>query len=114
MALERFVRLDHDAELRAREAQLRLLAERLSGVPHVQVQERSARETGRSPLLELVLDERALGRTASAISRELQRGEPPVHLSERRAAQGVLTVDPSGLRAGDERVVADRVRAVLT
>lgn len=114
VALERFVRLDHDAELRAREAQLRLLAERLSGVPHVQVQERSARETGRSPLLELVLDERALGRTASAISRELQRGEPPVHLSERRAAQGVLTVDPSGLRAGDERVVADRVRAVLT
>src|SRR5437667_214011 len=54
------------------------------------------------------------GRPSSAISRELQRDEPPVHLSERRATQGVLTVDPTGFRAGDELIVADRVRAVLT
>jgi D-glucosaminate-6-phosphate ammonia-lyase len=113
VALERFVRLDHDAELAGREAQLAALAERLAGAPHVRARLLPARETGRSPLLELAFDEAALGRPASAISRALQQGPTPVHLSERRAGEGILTVDPGGLRPGDELIVAERLRAVL-
>jgi L-seryl-tRNA(Ser) seleniumtransferase len=113
VALERYVRLDHPAEQAAQEARLGALAGRLAGVAGLRVRLVPARETGRTPWLELALDEGAVGRTASAISRALQQGTPPVHLSERRAAQGVLTVDPSGLRPGDELVIADRLRALL-
>ena len=38
---------------------------------------------------------------------------PPVHLNERRATAGILTVHPDGLRDGDEAIVGDRLRAVL-
>jgi hypothetical protein len=36
-----------------------------------------------------------------------------VHLSERSAWQGVLTVDSSGLREGDDEIIAEALRAVL-
>ena len=113
VALERFVNTDAGSELAAREAQLVAIAEGLSDLPHMRVRFLSASETGRFPLLELLLEEAALGRTASAISMEFQRGEPPVHLNERRAAEGILTINPAGLREGDGQIVVARIRAVL-
>lgn len=113
VALERFATRDLAAELAEQEARLAALAEGLAGVRHVLTRLRPARETGRGPLLELAIDETALGRTAPAVSRTLQQGDPPVHLGEREAARGVLLVDPAGLRPGDEHIVAARLRAVL-
>jgi L-seryl-tRNA(Ser) seleniumtransferase len=113
VALQRYVASDVDAEVAARERQLAGLAARLAGVPHQTARLRPARETGRLPVLEIALDEAALGRRAAAVSLELQRGAPPVHLSERRAAEGILIVEPAGLRDGDELVVAARLAAVL-
>jgi L-seryl-tRNA(Ser) seleniumtransferase len=113
VALERFATLDVDAELAESESRLAALADDLVGVPHVRTRVRPARETGRAPLLELVFDEATMGRSAVALSRALQQGEPPVHLSEREASRGILLVDPNGLRPGDERVIAARIRALL-
>ncbi len=113
VALERFVKMDAKSELAAREAQLVAIAEGLSDLPHIRVRLVSASETGRFPLLELLLEEAALGRTASAISLELQHGEPPVHLNERRATEGILTINPAGLREGDGQIVVARVREEL-
>ncbi len=64
-------------------------------------------------MLELTLDAEALGCDAYAFSRRLTDGDPPVHLSERRASEGILTIDPAGLRHGDEAVVGERVREVV-
>jgi L-seryl-tRNA(Ser) seleniumtransferase len=114
VALERYVRTDPAAELATRDSQLRTMASRLADLPHTQTRLVSAQETGRIPLLELLLDETGLGRTAAAVSAALQEGEPPVHVSERKAAHGILTVDPSGLQPGDELIVAAQLRAVLT
>ncbi len=113
VALERFVKMDAGSELAAGEAQLVAIAEGLSDLPHIRVRLLSPSETGRFPLLELLLQETALGRTTSAISMDLQRGEPPVHLNERRAAEGILTINPAGLRDGDGQIVIARLRAVL-
>jgi seryl-tRNA(Sec) selenium transferase len=112
-ALERYAGLDHAAEQAASERRLAAVVEALAGVPHLELRILSARETGRRALLELVLDEHALGMSAAAVSRALIAGEPPVHLGERRAAAGVLLVDPAGLRDGDEPLLAARVAAVL-
>jgi D-glucosaminate-6-phosphate ammonia-lyase len=113
VALERYVRLDHAAEQAAHEVRLGALAERLAGLRGLRARMVPARETGRAPWLELTLEEAVTGRSAHALSRALQQADPPIHLGERRAGQGVLTVDPSGLRPGDEQLIADRLRALL-
>ena len=48
-----------------------------------------------------------------AVSRRLQAGEPPVHLSERFAAQGVLIIDPQALRPEDDAALAAALRKVI-
>jgi L-seryl-tRNA(Ser) seleniumtransferase len=113
VALRRFVARDAAAELGRHEARLRAIAGRLEGLDAVATRLRPARETGRFPLLEVVLDEPALGRRALQVGAALQAGDPPVHLGERRAAEGVLIVHPEGLRDGDEEIVAARLRAAL-
>jgi L-seryl-tRNA(Ser) seleniumtransferase len=47
------------------------------------------------------------------VSRRLQAGDPPVHLSERYAAQGVLIVDPQALRPEDDAALAAALRKVI-
>jgi L-seryl-tRNA(Ser) seleniumtransferase len=114
VALRRFVAADPDQEIARCEALLGRLTVALATLPHAQTRLRSASETGRYPLLEVVLDQAALGRDAPAVSLALQAGDPPVHLGERRAAEGILVVHPEGLRDGDEAVVAARLRDVLS
>ncbi len=113
VALQMYVGSNAGAEIKRKGKQLSLIMERLVDVPHLQCRLLSAVETGRYPMLELVLNEAALGRTASAISLELQQGDPPVHLNERRAPEGILTINSAGLSDGDERAVVARLLAVL-
>ena len=114
VALERYVKLDAKAEEMELEARLATVARVLSGLPHVATRLLSAASTGRFPLLEVILDEGALGRTAWAVSAALQQGAPPVHLGERRAPEGILTVNPAAFRPEDAEVIGDRLRAELT
>ena len=113
VALRAFVTADPAIEVARCERLVAAIAQRLAGVPHVEARTRSADETGRFPQLEVRLDEAALGRTALHVSAVLQAGDPPVHLSERRAVEGILTVQPEGLQERDDRIVADRLRAAL-
>jgi D-glucosaminate-6-phosphate ammonia-lyase len=46
-------------------------------------------------------------------SRRLLANDPPVHLSERFAAQGVLIVDPQALRPEDDAALAAALRKAL-
>jgi D-glucosaminate-6-phosphate ammonia-lyase len=87
-ALDRFVKADDAKANAALEARLRAIMIELKGLDVKLV---PASVTGRVPVLEIAVAD-ALGLTA-----RLQRGTPPVHLSERHAARGVLTLDPQVL-----------------
>ena len=110
--LERFVALDHAAEQARQERRLDHIVRRLAGAAHLGCRLLSAAETGRAPLLEISWDATALGLSAFRLSLALQQGEPPVHLGERRASEGILTINPIGLRNGEEEIIAARLRAV--
>ena len=112
VALERFAAMDVGVDMQARERQLAALAALLGDLPHVKATLLPAGATGRYPLLELAFDEKALGANAYALSKRLHAGAPPVHLSERRAYEGILVVDPAGLRPEDAAVIAHAVRAL--
>jgi len=43
--------------------------------------------------------------SAQALSSRLQRGGPPVHLGERLAASGTLSINPQTLREQDDAVL---------
>jgi L-seryl-tRNA(Ser) seleniumtransferase len=111
VALERFVATDRAAELARQERRLTAIEEQLADLPHVRLRRLSVAETGREPLVELRVDESRLGLTAFDLSLRLQQGDPPVHLGERKASEGILTVNPVGLCEGEEKIVVARIRA---
>ena len=104
-ALDRFVTADDTATNAALEARLRAIASALNGHDVTLV---PAAKTGRVPVLEIAVPD------ALALSARLQRGDPPVHLSERHAARGVLTLDPQVLLAEHDTPLAEALRAALS
>jgi L-seryl-tRNA(Ser) seleniumtransferase len=109
VALQRFVARDEAAELAAWLAKIQHVAGAVADVPGVKIEIVDAAV----PSALLHLDEAFLGRSAYDILNDLSTGEAGVFLNEERAWQGVLGVNPIALRDGDERLVADRLRAVL-
>jgi len=103
-ALERFVKADDAASNAALESRLKAIAASLNGHAVTLV---PAAKTGRVPVLEIAVPD------ALALSARLQRNNPPVHLSERHAARGILTLDPQVLLPEHDARLADALKAAL-
>ncbi len=111
VALERFAAPATAAEELVRsEAWLTEIAGRLDDVPGVYARLLAADETGGAPALEVSLSDG----DAWALSRALQAGDPPIHLGEARAGEGVLLVKPGALREGDAAIIAERLVELLS
>ena len=67
----------------------------------------TAEKTGRVPVLEIAVPD------ALALSARVQAGDPPVHLSERHAARGILTLDPQVLLPEHDAPLAAALKAAL-
>lgn len=103
-ALDRFVKADDAADNARLEARLKAIAAELNGHKVTLV---PASVTGRVPVLEIAVAD------ALALSAHLQRGNPPVHLSERHSARGVLTLDPQVLLPEDDAALAATLKMAL-
>ena len=103
-ALDRFVTADDGKTNAALEARLKSIASALDGLDVKLV---PASVTGRTPVLEIAVAD------ALAMSARLQRGDPPVHLSERHSARGVLTLDPQVLLPEHDAPLAAAIREAL-
>ena len=103
-ALERFLSADDAKANAALQTRLEAIAATLNGFD---VKLLPAATTGRVPVLEIAV------RDALALSGRLQRGDPSVHLSERHAARGVLTLDPQVLLPEHDAPLAAAIRAAL-
>jgi D-glucosaminate-6-phosphate ammonia-lyase len=103
-ALDRFVKADDGQTNAALEARLKVIAAALDGLDVKLV---PASVTGRTPVLEIAVTD------ALAMSARLQRGDPPVHLSERHSARGVLTLDPQVLLLEHDVPLAAAIRMAL-
>jgi seryl-tRNA(Sec) selenium transferase len=114
VALERFAAAD-DAALNAeREARLGRIAAAFAALPGVRTRAVPAAETGRVPVLELAFDRGVTRASAIELSARLQRGDPPVHLSERYAGRDLLIVDPQVLAPEDDALVIAAVKRALS
>ncbi len=65
------------------------------------------------PLLEITVDEAAIGRSAFEVCRALRQGEPPIYVSHGALREGKLRVNPLHLNDSNSEVLADRLRQEL-
>jgi D-glucosaminate-6-phosphate ammonia-lyase len=113
-AVERYVRLDHKAEWREWERRLGVLERALKGIPTL-VAERVVPPVANSvPHLQLTWDERRVKVTRERLTKELAVGGPPILIGRVRGTgdKGVL-VSVFVLQAGEDKIVADRLHAIL-
>jgi L-seryl-tRNA(Ser) seleniumtransferase len=113
-AVERFVHLDHDAERREFERRIGVMEDAVRDIPTVELERIVPAIANHVPHLQIAWDERRLKVTRARLTRDLAQGDPPIQIGrvggtgDRGVLISVLTLEP-----GEERVLADRLRAIL-
>jgi D-glucosaminate-6-phosphate ammonia-lyase len=113
-AVERYLRTDRQAEWRAWERRIEVIEEALKGIPTLQCERIVPPIANHVPHLILSWDEKRLKVTRQGLTRELAGGDPPVQIGRVSGTgdKGVL-ISVFALQDGEERIVADRLRAIL-
>ena len=109
-ALKTFVEDGYDESYAEQRGYLEYLVDGLSGLPAEAVIDVPVEG---SPVLTLMLDEDALGKTAFEVSHELKNGEPRVFVQEMALAQGGIIVHPLNLDQARTEALADALRRAL-
>jgi L-seryl-tRNA(Ser) seleniumtransferase len=113
-AIERFVRLDHEAEVREWQRRIGVIEQAVKNIPTVRCERILPPIANRVPHLILIWDEKRLKLTRDRFTRALRESDPPIHIGrvpgtgERGIVISVFTLQP-----GEERIVAERTQAIL-
>lgn len=112
VALKMFAAGQYDVELPAQRRYLDEMVEALAGCAARCRVEHETPEC--SPLLEISIDERRLGRTAFDVCRALRGGSPPCYVGHARLGEGKLVIHPLHLDAERTSELTRRLREELT
>ena len=119
MAVEMWVKRDHTAEWNRWTSWLEHIARRVTaieGITATVVQPEGL--SNRTPSLRVLWDANRLGTAGEAVARELFDGDPRVALfparGEREGSQTGVSINPYMLSPGEEKIVADRLFALLS
>ncbi len=107
VALREWMAMDHQARFEGYERRVRAFQKELEGIPHIEVTLQGSPVTG----LRIALDEQALGKTAAQIAEALREGDPSIWL---HAQADTITVSVSTLMDGDELIIAEGVKRLLS
>jgi D-glucosaminate-6-phosphate ammonia-lyase len=114
VALQRYVREDRHAEREAWHGRVSSIAHGLADLSGVEAKLIGAfSKSGSVPYAVIRLDEASIGRTAYQVLERLQEGEPRVYLSEERAWDGCIVVNPMTLLDEEVAVVVQRLRETI-
>jgi D-glucosaminate-6-phosphate ammonia-lyase len=112
-ALELFTAGEYERERGRQTDRLRSLAAALAGcAAETTLVERG--EDAPPPLLEILIIENRLGRTAFEVCRRLRRGSPPCYVGHGKLSEGKLVVNPLHLDDARTAALAARLREELT
>ena len=111
-ALELFASGAYDAELEMFRNYLQTIAESVRAAPVTcEIIDQADGET--PPVLEIAIDESAIGRTAFDVCRDLRKGTPAVYVGHGRLAEGKLVVRPICLNQSRAEILAKRLSEEL-
>lgn len=112
-ALELFAAGDYERQRADQRERLRRIAAALEGcAAHASLVDRGEDEP--LPVLEIAVDEQALGRSALEVCRRLRHGSPPCYLAHGKLSEGKLVVNPLHLDDARTVALASRIREELT
>lgn len=111
-SLTEWFSMDHEARFADYDAKFATILNALEGAPNVR--EAKVVKVSRHPgvTLHVVLDSAALGKTAQEVVDELYAESPRIRVL--RQGEDTLNVNVHTLNDGEDRIVADRLRRVLT
>lgn len=110
-AIERYLKLDHEAERRELESRASYMMEALSKIPGLQVKEYMPEIDNHTPHVQIDWDESARGLTSKQVVQQLIEGDPPIAVQ--RPREGRLLVSVWMMRPGEDRIVVKRLREIL-
>lgn len=110
-AVERYLRVDLEAERRGIEAKVAHLVDVVGKLKGVTVGTNVPEIANHVPHFVVTWDEAGLGRTAREVHAQLQAGDPPIHVL--LTVPGKLTVSVWMMQGDEHRVVARRLAALL-
>ena len=118
MAVEMWVKRDHDAEWKMWTSWLEGIGKRVSAIEGVTTSIQQPKGlSNRMPSLRVLWDRKKLGVAGDAVVRALFDGDPRVGVFPSRGENDTQTgvqVNPYMLNPGDEKIVSDRLFAVLS
>ena len=113
-ALELFVQEDPEERRRNWTEKMEALSAATGRLANVEIRLVADRKRTEIPVLQLHLDEEALGITALELVRQLQEGDPAIYADAGLRAEGVVSFRPMCLRQDEEEVIARRLRQLLS
>ncbi len=117
VALERFVALDHDAELARCRAMAEYMAARLGDFPGIEAAYRHDGYEHPMPRVELIIDRDETGIDANELLVALENGDPRVFViawNGPTANPNNLTINTHTMKPGEEEIVADTMARAIT
>jgi L-seryl-tRNA(Ser) seleniumtransferase len=113
-AVQRYVRLDHDAEQREWERRIGVLEQALADVPTVRTQRIVPPVANHVPHLLIFWDERRLNLTRSQMKQRLAEGTPSIATARvHGTGEDGFLISVFQLQSGEESLLADRLREIL-
>ncbi len=112
VALERYMKVDHEAEWKDWEARLDTIDKVVSRVPGVHTGRFVPEVANHVPHLYVQWDEQAMGLTKAECAKQLEDGEPSIVVLGDEYPHG-LGVTPFMMTAVEDRIVARRLKEVL-
>ena len=115
-AVELALKRDEEGERRTQEAMLKRVAGHVADVPTVKTEFITNMDYSHSPRLSVQWDEKKLGMTAADVNNRLRTGEPSIvaaDMTKFRPSWPGLGIFAACLKLGEEKVVAERLRAIL-
>src|SRR5439155_24002544 len=117
VAVELCLKKDHAAERREFTAMLNRASERLKGSPTVTTEFIPNLDVSHSPRLSVQWDEAKLGITLDQMVKGLREGQPSIEASDMtrfRPSWKGLGIFANNMQPGEEIILADRIKQILT
>src|SRR2546425_1209108 len=111
-AVERYLKVDHEAEWRELEARVASIRAALKDIRGVQTERHVPVIANEVPHVVVKWDESARGVSAQQITEKLLAGDPPIHVQ--RPAKGELLISVWMMRGDEHKIVGRRLREVLS
>jgi L-seryl-tRNA(Ser) seleniumtransferase len=114
VAVERFAKLDHAAEIKEIERKLDVIESAVKGIATVQCERITPAIANHVPHLQIDWDPKRVKTTREKVTRELSEGDPPIRIGRVAGTgdKGIL-VSALTLQTGEEQIVAARLATIL-